>query len=108
MNGMLKVFARYLTTLQLELTTTTAESAGPPAPLKAPSVRLAAATAVGSAVGDALLAARVPVKLAAQAQASVTQTAKLAAAGKQRVGLRQQGLDVLREPDELSDNGSSG
>ena len=94
-NGMLKVFARYLTTLQLELTTTTAESAGPPAPLKAPSVRLAAATAVGSAVGDALLAARVPVKLAAQAQASVTQTAKLAAAGKQRVGLRQQGLDVF-------------
>ena len=103
-----KVFALYTAAMQLELTATTSESAGPAACLKAPSARLTAATAVGGTVGDAQLAARVPVKLAAQAQTSVTQTAKLAVAAKQRVGLRRQSLDVSREPDELSDNGSSG
>ena len=103
-----QLFAFYFEKLHLNLTTTAAESASAPAAPKAPSVRPTAATTMSGAASDAMLTARVPVKLAAQAQASVTQTAKLAAAGKQRVGLRQQGLDVLREPDELSDNGSSG
>ena len=88
-------------------TVTTAESAVPAAPLKTPSARHAAATAMGGTDGDAQLTARVPVKLAAQAQTSATQTAKQAVAGNQRVGKRQQSPDVSREADELSDNGSS-
>ena len=72
-----------------------------------PMVGPTAATAMSGAASDAMLAARVPVKMAAQAQASRTQTTKLAAAGQLRVGLRQQGLDGCREPDDLSDNDSS-
>ena len=106
-NGALKVVAQYLTALQMELKTTTAESAGPSAPPRTPSARLAATTAVGNAAGDALRTTRIPVKLAAQAQASITQATKLATAEKQRVGMRQQGLDGGREPDDLSDNGTS-
>ena len=107
---------------------TIAESAVPAAPSKTPSARHAAATAMGGTDGDAQLTARVPVKLAAQAQTSATQAAKQAVAVNQRVGKRQQSLDGSRNPardefirgqagdlaardareaDELSDNGSS-
>ena len=104
---------------------TTAESATPTAPLKAPPARHAAAAAMSCADGDAQLPARSPVKLAAQAQTSATQATKPAVAQNLRVGSRQQAMaknreefirgqaDDLaardaREADEMSDNGSVG
>ena len=125
--------AKYIESMQQELdedvpTVTTAESATPTAPVRAPPARLAAATAMGGTDGDTQLNARVSVKLAAQAQTSAAQAAKQAAAGNQRVGKRQQNLDGARklardefirgqegdlaardarEADELSDDGSA-